>query len=94
MDSAAIYHCLGDVHAQMAEGTPSTQAIAESLQKSLYSYVKAIEGLDEDSSVYQARLSAMVANLKAHYEHLGQASQQAALNRIPSELLSQVMVML
>ncbi|MEL6878886.1 MAG: tetratricopeptide repeat protein [Cyanobacteria bacterium J06607_10] len=94
MDSAAIYHCLGDVHAQMAEGAPSTQAIAESLQKSLYSYVKAIEGLDEDSSVYQARLSAMVANLKAHHERLGQASQQAALNRIPSELLSQVMMML
>ena len=94
MDSAAIYHCLGDVHAQMVDAAPSTQAIADSLQKSLYSYVKAIDGLSEESPAFQARLSAMVANLKSHFEHLGLASQQAAINRIPSDLLPEVMAML
>ncbi|MEL6552170.1 MAG: hypothetical protein AAFQ63_01720 [Cyanobacteria bacterium J06621_11] len=90
-DSAAIYHCLGDVHAQMAENAPSLSEVADSLQKSLYSYVKAIEGMPTESAVFQARLTAIIANLKSHQEHLGLASQQAALNRVPSHLVSEVM---
>lgn len=90
-DSAAIYHCLGDVHSQMAESATALTDVADSLQKSLYSYVKAIEGMPTESAVFQARLNAIIANLKAHQEHLGLASQQAALNRVPSHLVSEVM---
>ncbi len=93
-DRAAIYHCLGDVHAQMVESGLSHSEVAESLQKSLYSYIQAIEGMPEESPVFQARLSAIIANLKAHQEHLGLANQQAALNRVPSYLISRVMQVL
>ena len=94
MDSAAIYHCLGDVHAQMAETAPSLPEITESLQKSLYSYLQAIDGLPADSAAYQGRFSAIVTNLRAHYNQLGLAGQQAALNTVPPTLLSQVMMSL
>ncbi len=94
MDSAAIYHCLGDVHAQMAETAPSLPEIAESLQKSLYSYLQAIDGLAAGSPAYQGRLAAIITNLRAHYNQLGLAGQQAALNTVPPALLSQVMMSL
>ena len=94
MDSAAIYHCLGDVHAQMTETAPSTVDIGESLQKSLYSYIKSIENLPTDSPAYPPRFGAIVANLRLHYDKLGIEGQQAALNRVPSTLLPQVMMAL
>ncbi|MFK8182209.1 MAG: hypothetical protein AB8B99_02460 [Phormidesmis sp.] len=94
MDSAAIYHCLGDVHAQMTESAPSTVEISESLQKSLYSYVKSLENLSTDSPAYPPRFGAIVANLRLHYEKLGLEGQQAALNRVPAALLPQVMMAL
>ncbi len=90
-DRAAIYHCLGDVHAQMVETTPTPAEVAESLQKSLYSYVQAIDGMPLESPVFEARLTAIIANLRSHQEHLGLASQQLALNRVPPHLLSRVM---
>ncbi|MGB3296429.1 MAG: tetratricopeptide repeat protein [Phormidesmis sp.] len=91
---AAIYHCLGDVHAQMVATASSSEAIAKSLQKSLHSYLQAINGLPEDDPAFQNRLSAIVANLRAHYEHLGSSSQQSALNRVPSSLMAQVIALL
>ena len=91
VDSAAIYHCLGDVHAQMVEGVSGQKEIADSLQKSLHSYVQAIDEVSMESPIFQARLTAIVANLKSHRERLGLASQQAALNRVPSHLVSLVM---
>ncbi len=94
MDSAAIYHCLGDVHAQMIETAPSRADVAISLQKSLYSYIKAIEGLPTDAPAYPGRFTAVVANLKLHYEKLGLEGQQSALNRVPPALLPQVMMAL
>ncbi|MEM9945431.1 MAG: tetratricopeptide repeat protein [Cyanobacteria bacterium P01_D01_bin.36] len=91
MDSAAIYHCLGDVHAQMVDGAPSVADITDSLQKSLHSYVQAIDAVPMDSPVFQARLAAIVANLRSHREHIGIVAQQNALNRVPSHLVSLVM---
>lgn len=93
-DRAAIFHCLGDVHIQMADTAPSLTEVATCLQKSLYSYLKAIEGVPVDSPLYQGRLSAIVANLRAHYDQLGLAGQQAALNRVPPDMLSLVMLSL
>ncbi|MEL6813196.1 MAG: tetratricopeptide repeat protein [Cyanobacteria bacterium J06598_3] len=93
-DRAAIFHCLGDVHIQMADTAPSLTEVATCLQKSLYSYLKAIEGVPNDSPLYQGRLSAIVANLRAHYDQLGLAGQQAALNRVPPDMLSLVMLSL
>jgi tetratricopeptide (TPR) repeat protein len=93
-DSAAIYHCLGDVHAQMAGSAASLTEIASSLQKSLHSFIQAIDGLPSDSPAYQGRLAAIVDNMRAHYDQLGLAGQQAALNRVPPSLLSQVMIAL
>ncbi|MGB7086369.1 MAG: tetratricopeptide repeat protein, partial [Phormidesmis sp.] len=93
-DMAAIYHCLGDVHAQMADTVPSLTDVADGLQKSLYSYLQAIDGLPSNSPLYQGRLDAIIANLRAHYDRLGLTGQQAALNRIPPLLLSQVMLSL
>lgn len=94
MDSAAIYHCLGDVHAQMIETAPSLDSVAESLQKSLYSYIKSIENLSTDSPAYPPRFGAIVANLRLHYDKLGLEGQQNALNRVPPALLPQVMMAL
>ncbi len=93
-DSAAIYHCLGDVHAQMVATASSQEAIAQSLQKSLRSYLQAIDGLPENAPAFQSRLSAIVANLQAHYDQLGLNSQQTALNQVPSALMAQVMTLL
>ncbi len=94
MDSAAIYHCLGDVHAQMVETAPSLVEVGESLQKSLYSYIKATENLPTDSPAYPGRFGAIVANLRLHYEKLGLEGQQSALNQVPAALLPQVMMTL
>ncbi len=94
MDSAAIYHCLGDVHAQMVETAASRNEVADSLQKSLYSYIKATEGLPTDSPAYPGRFGAIVANLRLHYDKLGLEGQQTALNRVPASLLPQVMMTL
>ena len=91
VERAAIYHCLGDVHAQMIESAPSLTEVAESLQKSLYSYVQAIDGMPSESPVFEARLLAIIANLRSHQEQLGLASQQQALNRVPTNLISRVM---
>ncbi|MEO0770598.1 MAG: hypothetical protein AAFY72_14430 [Cyanobacteria bacterium J06649_4] len=93
-DMAAIYHCLGDVHSQMVNVLITPEEVAASLQKSLYSYVRAIEEVAEDSPIYQSRMAAIVGNLRSHKEQLGLASQQAALNRVPPALLSQIMVSL
>jgi hypothetical protein len=40
------------------------------------------------------RFTAVVANLKLHYDKLGLEGQQAALNRVPPTLLPQVMMAL
>ncbi|NJM97367.1 MAG: hypothetical protein HC800_09490 [Phormidesmis sp. RL_2_1] len=93
-DSAAIYHCLGDVHGQMAQCTQSIDEVANSLHKSLYSYLQALEGIDTDDPAYPIRLNAVIENIKAHYERLGIAGQQAALNQVPPTLISQVMTAL
>ncbi|MEM9087391.1 MAG: hypothetical protein AAGC93_01480 [Cyanobacteria bacterium P01_F01_bin.53] len=93
-DAAAIFHCLGDVHAQMVDTAPSLTEVSDCLQKSLYSYLKAIEDVPTDSPLYQGRLGAIVANLKSHYDQLGLSGQQSALNRIPPAMLSQVMLAL
>ena len=93
-DSAAIYHCLGDVHAQMAVTVSAPEAIAQSLHKSLHSYLKAVDGLSEDDPAFESRLSAIVANLRAHADQLGLSHQQSALSRVPSSLMSQVVALL
>ena len=94
MDSTAIYHCLGDVHGQMAETAPSPVEIGESLGKSLYSYIQSLKGVSEAAPVYAGRVGAIVANLRSHYTHLGLEGQQAALSKVPSDLLAQVLAAL
>ena len=93
-DSAAIYHCLGDVHAQMAATLSVPEAIAQSLHKSLHSYLKAIDGLSEEDPAFESRLAAIVANLRAHADQLGLSHQQSALNRVPSSLMPPVVALL
>lgn len=93
-DSAAIYHCLGDVHAQMVATASSPEAIAKSLQKSLHSYLQAINELPETAPAFESRLAAIVANLRAHYTHLGLNSQQSALNQVSPSLMPQVIALL
>ncbi|MEM8503114.1 MAG: tetratricopeptide repeat protein [Cyanobacteria bacterium P01_D01_bin.1] len=94
MDSAAIYHCLGDVYMQMVEITAATDDIAETLQKSLYSYLQSIDGVTEESPSFQPRVAAIVANLQFHYEYIGLSGQQNALNQVPPRLIPYVMPML
>ncbi|MBE9061289.1 tetratricopeptide repeat protein [cf. Phormidesmis sp. LEGE 11477] len=90
MDTAAIYHCLGDVHMQMLEFTDTETKRADALQKSLHSYIQSIAGLTEDSPLFQPRLAAILANLQFHYEHKGLPGQQAALNQLPPWLIPYV----
>ena len=94
MDSAAIYHCLGDVHGQMAETASAASEISASLSKSLYSYIQSLQGVSETSSAFSGRIGAIVANLRSHYMHLGLEGQQAALNKVPADLISQVLAAL
>ena len=94
MDSTAIYHCLGDVHGQMAETAPTLVDVGESLSKSLYSYIQSLKGVGEDSPAYQGRIGAIVANLRSHYQHLGLEGQQIALSKVPANLLAQVLAAL
>ena len=94
MDSAAIHHCLGDVYMQMVEITASTADIAETLQKSLQSYIQSVNGITDESPLFQSRLSAIVANLQFQYEYIGLSSQQTGLNQIPPWLIPFVMPML
>ena len=94
MDSTAIYHCLGDVHGQMAETAPTLVDVGERLSKALYSYIQSLKGLSADSPAYQGRIGAIVANLRSHYEHLGLEGQQIALGKVPADLLAQVLAAL
>ena len=94
MDSTAIYHCLGDVHSQMAETAASPAEARQSLGKSLYSYIQSLQGVSEALPTYAGRIGAIVANLRSHYTHLGIEGQQAALNKVPSNLLAQVLAAL
>ena len=94
MDSTAIYHCLGDVHGQMAETASEPDEISTSLSKSLYSYIQSLQGIDETSPAFSSRIGAIVANLRSHYTHLGLEGQQAALNKVPGDLISQVLAAL
>ena len=94
MDSTAIYHCLGDVHDQMAATATSPADISASLGKSLYSYIQSLQGVSEGSPTYTSRISAIVASLKSHYVHLGLSGQQAALSKVPSNLIAQVLAAL
>ncbi|PZO20685.1 MAG: hypothetical protein DCF25_06175 [Leptolyngbya foveolarum] len=94
MDSTAIYHCLGDVHSQMAETATSPAEAKQSLGKSLYSYIQSLQGVSEASPTYTGRIGAIVANLRSHYTHLGLEGQQAALSKVPSNLLAQVLAAL
>ncbi len=94
MDSTAIYHCLGDVHSQMAETATSLAEVKQSLGKSLYSYIQSLQGISETSPAYAIRIGAIVANLRSHYNHLGLEGQQVALNKVPADLLAQVLTAL
>ncbi len=94
MDSAAIYHCLGDVYMQMVDITASTEKIAEMLQKSLHSYIRSVDDLTDESPSFQSRLAAIVANLQFQYEYVGLSSQQTGLNQIPPWLIPYVMPIL
>jgi len=94
MDSTAIYHCLGDVHGQMAETAASTAEVKQSLGKSLYSYIQALQGVGPTSPAYASRIGAIVTNLRSHYTHLGLEGQQAALNKVPSDLIAPVLAAL
>ncbi len=94
MDSAAVYHCLGDVYMQMVDITASTKEIAQVLQKSLQNYIQSVDGLTDESPLFQPRLSAIVANLHFQYEYVGLSSQQTGLNQIPPWLIPYVMPIL
>ncbi len=93
-DTAAVYHCLGDMHNQMAAIATTPSEVASYLKKSLSSYVRAIEGLPSDAPAFQERLTAIVANVKAHQQKLGLPGQQLALAQVPSALLSEVLMAL
>ncbi len=93
-DSAAVYHCLGDMHTQMATLATTPSEVASNLKKSLCNYVRAIEGLSFEAPAFQERLAAIVANVKAHHQKLGLSGQHLALAQIPPALLSEILVAL
>lgn len=93
-DTAAVHHCLGDMHTQMAALATTPSEAASNLKKSLCSYVQAIEGLSSGAPAFQERLAAIVANVKAHQQKLGLPGQQLALAQVPSALLSEILMAL
>ncbi|MGD1853042.1 MAG: tetratricopeptide repeat protein [Leptolyngbyaceae cyanobacterium] len=93
LDTASIRHCLGSIYDRLARVADSS-AVAGSLERALAHYVSALQETPKTSAVYEPMFKALVRNVSAHYELLGLEGQQDALNRVPAELLPEVMLKL
>ncbi|MEM8806533.1 MAG: hypothetical protein AAGF01_10950 [Cyanobacteria bacterium P01_G01_bin.38] len=91
LDLAAIHHCLGNIHDQLAMSAPQAAAITLHLGKAMRHYLTALGQQPKTSSTYEAMFNALVRNVRYHYDKLGMNGQQQALNHLPSNLLPEVM---
>ncbi|MEO1401376.1 MAG: hypothetical protein AAFV72_08970 [Cyanobacteria bacterium J06635_1] len=91
LDLAAIHHCLGNIHDQLAMSAPQAAAITLHLGKAMRHYLTALGQQPKTSPTYEAMFNALVRNVRYHYEKLGINGQQQALNHLPANLLPEVM---
>ncbi|MFG6099524.1 tetratricopeptide repeat protein [Leptothoe sp. ISB3NOV94-8A] len=94
LDLASIRHCLGSIYDRMARATDNRALIVGNLDRALVHYVTALKQITKTASSYEPIFKALVRNVSAHYELLGLDGQQNALNKVPAEILPQVMLKL
>ncbi|NEP15790.1 MAG: tetratricopeptide repeat protein [Leptolyngbya sp. SIO4C1] len=91
LDLPSIHHCLGNIHDQLALSAPQTAATTLHLSKALHHYLTALAQQTPNAPTYDAMFNALVRNVSYHFEQLGLAGQQQALNQLPAQLLPEVM---
>ncbi|MEM9162821.1 MAG: hypothetical protein AAGC54_07100 [Cyanobacteria bacterium P01_F01_bin.4] len=91
LDLAAIHHCLGNIHDQLAMSASQAAAITLHLGKAMRHYLTALGQQPKTSPTYEAMFNALVRNVRYHYDKLGINGQQQALNHLPANLLPEVM---
>ncbi|MEM9484322.1 MAG: tetratricopeptide repeat protein [Cyanobacteria bacterium P01_F01_bin.116] len=93
LDVVSIRHCLGSIYDKLAR-TAASPAVAGNLERALVHYVAALKVTPKTSATYEPMFKALVRNVSTHYEMLGLEGQQDALNKVPAELLPEVMLKL
>ncbi len=92
LDLASIRHCLGSIYDKLARATDNKDVIIGNLERALVHYIAALKQTPQTAAIYEPIFKSLVQNVSAHYELLGLEGQQTALNRIPAELLPDVML--
>lgn len=94
LDLASIRHCLGSIYDKLARAADNQSETVGSLRRALVHYVSALKQTPKAAATYEPIFKALVRNVSAHYELLGLEGQQDALNKLPAELLPDVMLKL
>ncbi|MEO0396744.1 MAG: tetratricopeptide repeat protein [Cyanobacteria bacterium P01_A01_bin.137] len=93
LDLASIRHCLGSIYDKLAKSADSETAPGN-LERALVHYVAALKETPKTAATYDPIFKALVRNVAMHYELLGLEGQQEALNKVPAEILPEVMLKL
>ena len=93
LDLASIRHCLGSIYDKLAKSADSETAPGN-LERALVHYVAALKETPKTAATYAPIFKALVRNIAMHYELLGLEGQQEALNKVPAEILPEVMLKL
>ncbi|MBE9067143.1 tetratricopeptide repeat protein [Leptolyngbya cf. ectocarpi LEGE 11479] len=102
LDLTSIHHCLGSIYDKMARAADSQTEhqterqtdIVGKLARALEHYVAALKATSKTATTYEPIFKALVRNVSAHYEFLGLEGQKQALNKIPAQILPEVMLKL
>ncbi|MEM7066152.1 MAG: tetratricopeptide repeat protein [Cyanobacteria bacterium P01_B01_bin.77] len=102
LDLTSIHHCLGSIYDKMARAaggqtdnqTNSQADIVGQLARALEHYVAALKATPKTATTYESIFKALVHNVSAHYELLGLEGQKQALNKVPAQILPEVMLTL
>ncbi|MEM6252916.1 MAG: tetratricopeptide repeat protein [Cyanobacteria bacterium P01_D01_bin.156] len=93
LDVASIRHCLGSIYDKMARtGDVAPEMVAAHLARALEHYVAALKITPKDAATYEPIFKSLVRNVAEHQELIGLDGQQKALNKLPAELLPEVML--
>lgn len=92
-DVWATFHSAGVVHDQLAQHLPETQAArrTEHLERALSHYLTALEGWQNDPQRSQLIQVALMHNIRLQFQIRGLEGQNAALSRIPGQMLAAIL---
>ncbi|MEM9804448.1 MAG: tetratricopeptide repeat protein [Cyanobacteria bacterium P01_D01_bin.56] len=93
LDLASIRHCLGSIYDKVArEDGMESEFVAAHLERALEHYVLALKITPKTAANYDPIFKSLVRNVAEHHNLLGLDGQKQALNRLPAELLPEVML--